>query len=215
MRPVSDLSKLHGSLTARLTRLRRLYNIGLDSEAGRPELISYSVIELDNLVLSGLRVLLISSVRNARTLSGVRVRSSFLLREEGEIAAFALSVVNNQAFVRMGSPTQIDRKQEPTVRDPRDVARVFLAAALTNTPSLQNALALNTTLFTNLATLRNFYAHRNADTWRKARRKGIEMGISGSQGVDDIVKALVPGRAVRIYEDWLDDAELFFEEACR
>ena len=70
MRPVSDLSKLHDALTSRLRRLRRLYNVGADAAAGRPELISYSVIELDNLVLSAMRVLLISSVRNARTLTG-------------------------------------------------------------------------------------------------------------------------------------------------
>lgn len=90
-----------------------------------------------------------------------------------------------------------------------------MAAGLTNTSSLQNALALNTTLFSSLATLRNFYAHRNADTWRKARRKGIDMGVYAPSNVDEIVKALVPGRAVRIYEDWLDDAELFFQEACK
>jgi len=192
-----------------------LYNVGADAAAGKSELISYAVIELDNLVLSAMRVLLISSVRNARTLSGVRVRSVFSLREEGEIAAFTLSVVNNQAFIRMGSPIRIDRKQEPTVRDPRAVERVFSAAGLTNTPSLQSALALNATLFANLATLRNFYAHRNADTWRKARRKATDMGIYAVSSVDDIVKSLVPGRAVRVYEDWLDEAELFFEEACK
>ena len=215
MRPVSDLSKVYDALTSRLRRLRRLYNVGADAAAGKSELISYAVIELDNLVLSAMRVLLISSVRNARTLSGVRVRSVFSLREEGEIAAFTLSVVNNQAFIRMGSPIRIDRKQEPTVRDPRAVERVFSAAGLTNTPSLQSALALNATLFANLATLRNFYAHRNADTWRKARRKATDMGIYAVSSVDDIVKSLVPGRAVRVYEDWLDEAELFFEEACK
>lgn len=215
MRPVSDLSKLHDALTSRLRRLRRLYNVGADTAAGRPELISFSVIELDNLVLGAMRALLISSVRNARTLSGVRVRSAFSRREESEIAAFMLSVVNNQAFQRMGSPVSINRKQEPTVRDPRVVERIFSAAGLTNTPSLQNALALNSTLFTNMATLRNFYAHRNADTWRKAHRKAIDMGIHAANSVDDIVKSLVPQRAVRVYEDWLDEAELFFEEACK
>ncbi len=215
MRPVTDLSKLHDALGSRLGRLRRLYNAGADPASGRPELLPYSVIELDNLVLSTMRVLLISSIRNARTLSGVRVRSNFSLREEDEIAAFMLSVLNNQAFKRMGSPPRIDRKQEPTVRDPRDVVRVFSAAYLTNTSSLQNALALNTTLFANLGTLRNFYAHRNADTLRKARRKAIDMGLYATGSVDDIVKSVVPGRAVRVYEDWLDDAELFFEEACK
>ena len=215
MRPVTDLAKLYGSLRGRLRRLRHLYNIGIDPGAGRPELVSYSVIELDNLVLSSMRVLIISSIRNARTSSGVRVSSNFSLREEGEIAAFILSVLNSQAFANIGSPTRINRKREPTVRDPRDVAKIFSAANLTNAPSLQNALALNTTLFDTLATLRNFYAHRNADTWRKARQKAIDMGIYAAGSVDEIVKSVVPGRAVRVFEDWLDDADLFFEEACR
>jgi len=215
LRPVSDLSKLHDAVNSRLRRLRRCYNAGADPAAGRPELVPHSVIELDNLVLSAMRVLLISSIRNTRTLSGARVRSSVLLRGEGEIAAFMLSVLNNKTFARLGSPIQIHRWQEPTVRDPRELERVFSAANLTNTPSLQNALALNTTLFSSLATFRNFYAHRNEDTWRKARRKAIDMGVYASGSVDDFVKSFVPGRAVRIYEDWLDDAELFFEEACK
>lgn len=215
MRPVSDLAKLHEALTGRLGRLRRLYNAGADVAVGRPELVPHSVLELDNLVLSAMRVLLISSVRNARTLSGSRVRGGLTVREEEEIAAFVFSVINNEAFRRMGSPARIERKRELTMRDPRDVEKVFSAAGLTNVASLRNALALNTTLFANLGTLRNFYAHRNADTWRKARRKGLDMGVYGGGTVDDIVKALVPGRAVRIFEDWLDDAELFFEEACK
>ena len=215
MRPVSDLSKLNDALISRLRHLRILYNIGADISANRPELIPYSVIELDNLVLGAMRVLLISSVRNARTMSGVRVHSTLKYREEDKIGAFILAIVNNNAFIRMGSPIRIDRKLEPTIRDPRTVQKIFLAAGLTNTPSLQSALALNTTLFTNLATFRNFYAHRNSDTWQKARRKAVDMGIYSANSVDGIMRSLMPGRAIRVYEDWLYDAELFFDQACR
>ena len=49
----------------------------------------------------------------------------------------------------------------------------------------------------------------------KARRMAVGISIYAASSVDDIVKSFVPGRPVRIYEDWLDDAELFFEEACK
>jgi hypothetical protein len=215
LRPSSDLGKLYDAITARVGRLRKLYIAGIDPTIGRAELVPLVVIELDNLVLSSLRALLISSLRNARTIKGNRVQSAVHHRDEEEIAAFTLSVVNSQAFLRLRSPARLARKLEPTVRDPRDTAKIFQAANLTNISSLQNALALNTTLFDHLCTMRNFYAHRNADTWRKAHNKGNAMGIFAATHVDEIVTAFLPGRSIRVFEDWLDDTELFFEEACK
>lgn len=216
MRPVSDLAKLNSSFGFRLLRIRRLYaNANSNVEPHRSELLAVSVIELDNLVLSSLRVLAISSLRSARTASGHRVTVTRPFGDEREIGAFVLSVLSSPTYNRMNHPSHISRADEPTVRDPRDTAKVFRACGASNLASLQNALALNTTLFSDLGTMRNFYAHRNQDTWRKVLTKGQAMGIFGARHANDIVTNGVPGRPVTVFEDWLDDAELFFEEATK
>jgi hypothetical protein len=106
-------------------------------------------------------------------------------------------------------------RHEPKIRDPRATERVFAACGASNITSLQNALALNTTLFSDLPTVRNFYAHRNSDTWQKAKRKGQALGLFGALHPNDIITAILSGRPVSLYEDWLDDASLFFEEATK
>lgn len=181
----------------------------------RSELLAVSVIELDNLVLCALRVLTISTLSGARTATGKRIKLTKKFTHEEEVGAFVLSVLSVKAYERLKYPTRIGKRDEPVVRDPRETAKVFAAVGATNLGSLENALALNTTLFTDLGTIRNFYAHRNQDTWRKVRTKGQAMGIFRAVHANDIVTASVPGRSVSVFQDWLDDAEVFFEEATK
>jgi hypothetical protein len=216
MRPVSDLAKLYDSFGYRLLRLRKTYSAATAvGEPWRSELLSYAVIELDNLMLGTLRVLTISSLRSARTAQGHRIRVIRNFGHEEEISAFMLSVLSAVKFRRLNSPTRINKKEEPTVRDPRDTEKVLLAAGATNITSFQNALALNTAIFLDLGTARNFYAHRNKDTWRKIQSKAQAMGIFSSTHGNDVITTGLPGRPVSLFEDWLDDAELFFEEATK
>jgi hypothetical protein len=41
------------------------------------------------------------------------------------------------------------------------------------------------------------------------------MGVFGVRTTDELLKAPLPGRPVTVFEDWLDDAELFFYELTR
>lgn len=216
MRAVTDLEKLRVAISCRLIRLRRLYSsLPARSRSDRTLVTSVAVMELDNLVLGGLRQFMISSLRGGRTCSGLRVRTNRSFGQEGEIAAYALQVLNSVRYNRLNQPASITRRDEQTIRDPRDMAKVFQACAATNLPSLDVALSLNSPLFRDLGTFRNFYAHRNDDTCRKAYTKGAVLGLTNFQHTDDIVTSSLIGRPVSIYEDWLDDAELFFEELTR
>jgi hypothetical protein len=78
-----------------------------------------------------------------------------------------------------------------------------------------NALALNTSLFVDLPTVRNFYAHRNSDTCRKVLSKARNMGVFGAKHADELMVAYLSGRPVSVFEEWLNDAELFFYEATK
>ena len=174
--------------------------------------ISYAVIELDNLVLSALRCFTISSLRGGRTAGGRRVLTRMRFGHEEEVAAFILSVLNSVLYAKLRSPARVSRRDEPTVRDPRDTEKILLTCGASNVGSLQNALALNTSIFRDLSALRNFYAHRNADTWRKLKTKAASWGVLSPEHADDIARSTLSGRPVTLFEDWLDDAELFFDE---
>lgn len=213
MRSFTDLEKLYDAIAYRLIRIRRLYA----SRAARPSsdtglVLANSVIELDNLVLSGLREFLVSSLRRARTKSGARVSVSQKFGNEEQISAFIVSVLNSRKYTNLNSPTNLKRGDEPTIRDPRDIRKLMAASGASNIPSIDSALSLNSPIFRDLGTVRNFYAHRNADTWRKAQDRARASGFLNIKRMDDYVLAPLPSRPGSIFEDWLDDAELFFDE---
>lgn len=216
MRPVTDLGKLYGAFAYRILRIRRLFDLaGSSPEPRRSEFISVSVIELDNLILSSLRALTISSLRCGRTSQRNKISTTRRFGDEQEIAAFMLSILHVKSFQKLRSPTRVSRRDEPKVRDPRATEIVFASCGASNIGSLRNALALNTTLFADLPILRNFYAHRNEDTWRKVRTKAHALGVFRIKHPNELLMTMLPGRPVTLFEDWLDDAELFFEEATK
>lgn len=197
MRAASDLTKLHDAIQRRLTRLRHAFA----SVPGRPLkdrnfVIATCVIELDNMSMSGVREFTFSTLTKARTVLGHRVSVNRMFANEEEISAFLLSVLNSVAYAKLGAPAGIKRHKEPKVRDPKQTEKILNACNATNLPSLQNALALNVGLFRDLATVRNFYAHRNQDTFRKVREKANNMGVAVIRHPDDLVQALVIGRPV-------------------
>ncbi|MBY5326530.1 hypothetical protein [Rhizobium leguminosarum] len=173
------------------------------------------MIELDNLVLSSLRNLAISSLWGARTATGHRISTSRTFGPQDEISAYFLSVANLTKYLRMSSPPTISRKEEPTIRDPRTTAAILNGCAASNLGALQNALAWNFAIFADLSTVRNFYAHRNDDTYRKVRNKAASMGVLGLSHPDMLVTKRIANRSVTLFEDWLDETELFFEEATK
>lgn len=216
MRATTDLVKLHGALANRLLRLRRRFGTLIERPLGdRSLVIANVIIELDNLILSTLREFMISSLRGARTASGVRVKTNRSFGPEDEISAYVLSVLNDVRFKNLKRPNRVSRREEPTIRDPRCLWKVFIDCNATNVPSLENALALNLALFRDLGTFRNFYAHRNADTWRKAKARAESLGALNVKHPDQVIQAQLNSRPVSLFEDWLDDAELFFEEITR
>lgn len=216
MRPVTDLCKIQSAFDARLVRLRRAASEALAAPSARRSAgLCFVVVEFDNLLLAALREFLISSLRQARTTTRRRIYATRIFGDEQEIGAYALSVLSIRSFQNKGSPAKIQRNDEFKVRDPRDTKRVLDSCSASNSSSLDNALALNTGLFSEIATVRNFYAHRNSDTWRKVQRRSYDMGFLGIKHPDEMISRALPGRPVSLLEDWFDDASLFFDEALK
>ena len=217
MRPSLSLDKLRVRIEGRLLRIRRLYKLGRASANidYSSELLAVSAIELDNLVVSAMRCLIISSLFSARTVSGVRVTNCRNFAGEEEVGAFILSTINSAKYIKRGQPLTVARVDEPTIRHPREVRRILVAAKSSNLPSVDQAMALNTDVFDNLATVRNFYAHRNADTWRKLKNKALAAGVFSISSPGDYLHAALPSLPISIMENWMDDVSLFFDFALR
>jgi hypothetical protein len=213
MRPSKDLRTIYRSVSFRILRLRRIFVAATNSnEPRRRVLLAFCAIELDNLIISGLRAFTVSTLSCARRASGVKVTTNRQFSGEDQIAAFVVSTVAPKKYARMNAPATIARRDEQTIRDPKEIEKVLIGAAATNLISLQNALALNSPIFSNLKFVRHFYAHRNGDTWSQVSDRARNLGLMGIKCTDDLLVARVPNRPVMVFEDWLDDAELFFDE---
>lgn len=213
MRPTTDLAKLREAANGRLRRIRSATASlpGLaPSEAART--VAFAVIELDNLVLSSLREFTISTLRRARTASGQRVQVNAHFGSAEAVGAYVLSVVEVVSFQRLGSPQAIDRRKEVKLRDPRLVERVLRHCNASNIQSFQTALSLNSSMFRDISSVRNFYAHRNEDTWKKVRNIAQSRGILNPVHPDELMGHRLLPRPVTVLEDWMDDAELFIHE---
>jgi len=212
MRASMHLVHLHDATQARIKRLSDIYANVIQANVPQQNYqLGYLAIELDNLVISVLREFTMSTIRQARTRLGVRIKVNNPIGPEGEIAAYVLSILNPVRFQKLAQPVAIGVDDEPTVRDPKEIEKVLLHAGATNIQSLQNALALNSGLFKNLKSLRHFYAHRGKDTFRKASLNAANMGILNINHPDDVLMHVVAGKPYTVLEDWFVDAALFFE----
>ncbi len=176
---------------------------------------AHVIIELDNLIISTFREFLVSSNFGVRGLSG-RWASTMVppFASDAHLSAQALSIVNAVKYRNMGSPPTVDRRDEHKFRNPREVRTVLASLGGNNLPELDSALALNTTLFSDIAVLRNFYAHRNRDTWRKATNYFTNnRAFPPFRRASDLLAYQRPTSGVRVLEEWLADAELFFDFA--
>jgi hypothetical protein len=212
MRPVSDLEKFHSAVVDRINKIRRIYasHRGSTQRPG-PRDFAFCVIELDNLIINALREYAVSSLRSARTKKGKRITSTCIYTSHEEIGAVYLSLINNQKFVRLGSPRVISRRDEPSWRDPKNIEKLLAYYSTSNFSSFQTALSLNSAVFRDIALFRNFYAHRCSDTWHKCKRWLSQNNFKSMTHPDEFVGTAVHTVSVQKYEDWLSDLELFFD----
>lgn len=176
---------------------------------------AHVIIELDNLLIATFREFLVSSNFGARGLSGRWASTSIPpFPSDAHLSAQALSIINVVKYERMGSPPMVDRRDEHKFRNPREVRTVLASLGGNNLPELDTALSINTTLFSDIAVLRNFYAHRNRDTWRRTSNYFTQQrAFPRFKRAADLLSYQRPSASVGVLEEWLSDAELFFDFA--
>jgi hypothetical protein len=86
------------------------------------------------------------------------------------------------------------RRDEPTWHDPRTLLTLASDIGVSNLNEVQAAFSLGATYLSNLPTVRNFYAHRNDETFRKVREKAILLGLGRNIRPSEFVCTVLPSR---------------------
>jgi hypothetical protein len=214
MQCVSDLSKLQLAVRRRSAKLRALWlsRNGM-SRPRRRIALAYGTIELDNLIVMGLRQFTKSSLLNCRTAGGARVSCTFSASDPRHAAAAILATLNRPKHRSLGRPLSIDERQEQIFREPRDALKVLTQFGATNAPSLIQGMAYNGTVFSEIGTVRNFFAHRASGTSERVKSLGSRIGLMQLVDAEALLESVRPGTSLRVFEGWLNDVDNFFGDA--
>ena len=214
MQCVSDLVKLRDSIIARVRHLRQVAQAStmpLSSSDARS--LAFATIELDNLIVVGLRQYAKSSLLRSRTAAGLRISATVQPASAEEAAACIYNSLSRTAYVRMGSPLAIREKDELVLRNPKDVEKVFMEYSTSNITNLVLALSLNSPVFTELKICRHFFAHRAKNTFEEVRNLAANVGVVDMTSPEHFLVRGRPGTGVKFIEGWLSDVENFFDLA--
>lgn len=214
MQSVTDLTKLRDAIAIRVLRLRAIVS-PVSSPLGACErrAIAFVAIELDNLIVVGLRSYTKSSLLRSRTSSGDRITASVAPKTTEEAAAYIYKSLNPTGYSKLRSPSTILEKDEIIFRDPKRVEKVLLDYSASNIQKLTLALSLNADVFFELKIFRHYFAHRTKSTREKVRDFSSRVGAVSFDMPEHIMLKGRPNTGVRFIDGWLADVENFFDLA--
>jgi hypothetical protein len=166
------------------------------------EQVSFLTIEASNLWAGFSKAFFLSCVFRAKRESGRRVVSTQVFPRTTDAISFAIAEIN-PALGR-----------EPNWADPNILLILLQRAGVSNYAEALAALAVPTTVFRDLPTMRNFFAHRGEVTARKTKRVARSAGLSGDLRPSDIMCSRRPGRPQNLLADWIDDMRNVIDLIC-
>lgn len=158
MQCVSDLAKLRDAIISRVIYLRLIVSpIKAPLGAEDRRALAFVNIELDNLIILGLRQYTKSSLLRSRTAAGVRISAAVQPSSAEEAAAFIYRSLNPKKYVKINSPQAIKERDEIVFRNPKETEKVLMDYAASNIVNLSLALSLNADVFSEAKICRNFF----------------------------------------------------------
>ena len=214
MQCVTDLVKLRDSVISRVRYLQQITS-PIDAPLGSEDrrALSFVTIELDNLVIVGLRQYTKSSLLRSRTAAGARISATVRPKSTEEAAAFIYRSLNPARYSKIKSPPTIAEKDEIIFRDPKDTEKVLIDYSASNLPNFALALSLNAEVFSEAKICRHFFAHRAQNTYESVQNFAAKLGIVGTDMPEHLILRGRPGTGVRFIDGWLADIENFFDLA--
>jgi hypothetical protein len=211
LRPYRHYSRLNRCSVVRLIALREKVNsLTPTSSVFNDEQIAFVVIEAMNLWASFARAYYLSWFLRPMTMTGHRVICSSHFRMFEDAIIFAIRRLRWRNYSRV-SPA---RRDKPAWHDPRTLLTLPTEIGVSNLNEVQAAFSLGATYPSNLPTVRNFYAHRNDETFRKVRDKAVLLGLGRNLRPCEFVCMALPSRPQNLISDWLDEIRLTVELLC-
>lgn len=204
MNPSHRLIKLKSAARKRIVKLRSLvspFSIPIRAEDER--VVAWAVIEALNLWASFLRAYYLSGVVGTRAVTGMAVFSTLKAFPNTDSALKYACAFKTRTF----NKTKISRRDEPAWHDTRLFLSLLGSIGVSNLAQIHAAFSCGSTFFDHLPTVRNFYAHRCDETFRKATRVGVKLGVTVVPTLrpTEIMCAQMPKRPGNVITDWLDE----------
>lgn len=175
--------------------------------------LAYIAIELDNLIVVGLRQYAKSCLLRSRTSAGIRITSSVNPKSTEEAAALIFKSINPTKYANLNFPATIKERAEIAIRDPKEVEKVLIAYSTSNIADFALALSLNAEVFSELKVFRHFFAHRTKNTFDGVQTFSANLGIVGRKSPEQLLVHGRPGTGVKLLDGWFADIENFFNLA--
>jgi hypothetical protein len=211
LNPQYRYQRLHRSANTRLLWLRdKVNNLTPITSFSHDESIAYVAIESTNIWAAFTRAYYLSWCMKPRTMTGQRVNCVHHFTSFEEALLFAIRHLRSAGYRR----SRPSRRDEPTWHDPGNLLELAAAVGVSNIGQISSALSFGATYGSNLPTVRNFYAHRNDETFRKVQNKAALLGLGTNLRPCEFVCAALPSRPQNLISDWLDEIRLTIELLC-
>jgi len=214
MRCTSDLVKLRDSIKSRIQHLGLIVSPlknPLSWEDRRA--LSFATIELDNLVVVGLRQYAKSSLLRARTAAGIRITSAVSPKSSEEAAALIFKSLNPKGYAKAKSPVSIPEKDEIVFRDSKKIETVLTSYQASNQPNIALALSLNSPAFSEIKAFRHYFSHRMKNTYEAVQVYAANNAMPINVTPESLLIKGRPSNGIRLIESWLSDIDIFFDLA--
>jgi hypothetical protein len=214
MQCATDLVKLRDAISSRIRHLSQItssLSTPLSWEDRRA--LSFATVELDNLIVVGLRQYAKSSLLRARTSSGSRITATVKPATGEEAAALILKSLNPKAYQKAKNPVSIAEKDELVFRDPKKVETVLTTYQASNQSNLALALSLNSSAFSEIKVFRHYFSHRMRNTYEAVQNFAVNNAMPANEIPERLLLRGRPGSGVRLLDGWLADINTFFDLA--
>ena len=218
MRRYRRLSKLCISASKRLNRIERRAEVApsyqLPHKAAHEIEAEVATLAIDllNTWTNTIKWLYISCALGARSRVGTPISSSLAIPDAND--AIGIAVQAERPWRTPNAKGGWDTRSEPTWHDPSVLGRVASAAKLSSAGDMTTAFSTGFRVFGHLPVFRNYFAHRNQETFEKAMNIAPDYGVGRNAKPSDVLRAHEGGGPSSVLATWAAELRFTIEYLC-
>ncbi len=214
MRTGRNLQKVGSMASKGLMRLhRRSMEIQSEPKVTREaeRAAAYIVIELLNLWASFSKYYFISTALGARSRSGLGYTAS---PSPNSNVALGLAIVVEKPKASARPDGSWHRRDEPDWHNPHVLQRVLEKNSCSNHHIVDNIISGSADLFRTLPVFRNYFAHKNFQTYQAAMTLAPSFGVSVARRPVDVILAPALSGPNIVLVEWVDEIQIAVDYLC-